>query len=61
MLSSKAPSCYVTESWALPARVETTSRSTATVLGTSIAPQMNVLEGSTDQSTSWGVEKDMTI
>ena len=43
--------------WVLPARAEATTRSTATVLETSIAPQMTAVKGTTGQS-ALGEEKE---
>ena len=43
--SSSAPVLSTDEKWALPARAEAATRSTATVLETPIAPRMIALKG----------------
>ena len=55
--SSSAPVLSTDEKWALPARAEAATRSTATVLETSIAPRMTALKGTTGQS-ALGEEKE---
>ena len=49
----------ITESWVLPARAEATSRSTATVLGTSIAPRVTALKSTVIAQSALWEEKDM--